>query len=364
MRLFFEDPPDSQQAGETLSLSFQPEYQHKWDDGYQRFVFTPFARLDSRDDERTHFDIRELYWEKSAEQWDLRLGVRKVFWGVTESVHLVDIINQTDLVENPDGEDKLGQPMLSIAWVNDWGTLDFFVMPGFRERTFPGPKGRLRSQIPLDEDDAEYESNAEEWHVDAAIRWSHSAGDWDVALSHFYGTSREPRLIPEFGLLDTKLIPYYDLIHQTGAELQYTRGGFLGKFELIHRSGQGKTFTSIATGFEYTFYAVRESALDIGLLAEYLYDSRNDDAPTPFESDIFMGTRFEFNDEQTTRLLMGVIVDPDSGTTAWRIEGSRRLGHSWTMNVEARAFNGVEKSDAGYDLHRDDYVQVELAWFF
>jgi len=54
------------------------------------------------------------------------------FWGVTEFQHLVDIINQTDLVENIDTEDKLGQPMINLALINDWGTVDLFIMPYFR----------------------------------------------------------------------------------------------------------------------------------------------------------------------------------------------------------------------------------------
>ena len=47
----------------------------------------------------------------------MRLGLRKVYWGVTESQHLVDVINQTEGVENLDGEDKLGQPMLNLALI-------------------------------------------------------------------------------------------------------------------------------------------------------------------------------------------------------------------------------------------------------
>ena len=71
-----------------------------------------------------------------------------MFWGVTELRHLVDIINQTDLVENLDGEQKLGQPMVQLTLLKDWGTLDFFAMPYFRERTFTGPDGRPRPRSP------------------------------------------------------------------------------------------------------------------------------------------------------------------------------------------------------------------------
>ncbi|HSH42154.1 MAG TPA: SPOR domain-containing protein, partial [Arenicellales bacterium] len=162
----------NQHDGPSFSLAFEPEYYREWDNGDQSFVFRPFLRLDQQDDERTHFDIRELAWIRAAEAWELRLGVRRVFWGVTETVHLVDIINQTDLVENTDTEDRLGQPMLNLALIRDWGTLDLFVLPGFRPRTFPGRDGRLRTQPWVDTEQVEYESGARHLHTDAAVRWS------------------------------------------------------------------------------------------------------------------------------------------------------------------------------------------------
>ncbi len=73
---------------------------------------------------------------------ETRVGVRRVFWGVTEFQHLVDIINQSDSVEDIDNEDKLGQPMINLSLVKDWGIVDFFVLPYFRERTFAGAEGR------------------------------------------------------------------------------------------------------------------------------------------------------------------------------------------------------------------------------
>ncbi|PCJ57356.1 MAG: hypothetical protein COA73_10910, partial [Candidatus Hydrogenedentota bacterium] len=235
-RVFLHNPlwDGQDDALATLSISAQPELHHEWDGGYQQFVFTPFLRIDSVDDERTHFDIRELYWETSRERFDLRVGIRQVFWGVTESQHLVDIINQTDLVENVDGEDKLGQPMVNVALVRDWGTLDLFMLPGFRERTFPGSNGRLRPMLPIDNRRALYESGAEEAHVDWAARYSHSLGGWDFGLSHFIGTSREPRFMLRADGM--RLVPFYDQINQTGLDVQWTRGSWLWKWESIVRS--------------------------------------------------------------------------------------------------------------------------------
>ena len=105
---FPNDPLLPGQEKNNASLTVQPEYYHEWETG-SSFTFVPFARLDSADPERTHFDIRELNYLWVTDSLELRLGVGKVFWGVTEFVHLVDIINQTD------GEDKLGQPHLQMT---------------------------------------------------------------------------------------------------------------------------------------------------------------------------------------------------------------------------------------------------------
>ena len=141
-RGFNHDPSFEGQRRHSASFVLQPELYQSWDDERQSVLFVPFARLDSADDERTHIDVRELVYQRVGDDWELRVGLGKVFWGVTESQHLVDVINQTDLVENIDGEDKLGQPMINLALIRDWGTVDLFVLPGFRERTFPGRKGQ------------------------------------------------------------------------------------------------------------------------------------------------------------------------------------------------------------------------------
>ena len=131
------------------SLSAGFEWLREWDDGRQAITLVPFFRYDSADDRRTHGDLREAFWSRIGDDWELHVGARRVFWGVTEFRHLVDIVNQTDLVENIDGEDKLGQPMVQLSLVRDFGLLDLYLLTGFRERTFPGSDGRLRPALPV-----------------------------------------------------------------------------------------------------------------------------------------------------------------------------------------------------------------------
>ena len=365
-RYFADHAIATEQHENYVSLSAQPEWFHEWDGGRQSFTFVPFIREDQHDDERSHSDIRELTWLKAADDWELRVGIRKVFWGVTESVHLVDIVNQTDYVEDPDGEEKLGQPMVNLSLMRDWGTLDLFMLPGFRERTFPGEKGRLRSQPVTVSDESRYESGAEETHVDFAIRWSQTFGDWDLGLSQFWGTSRDPErqfAVDKAG--NPYFIPYYPIISQTGVDVQHTSDHWLWKFELISRDGwEGGRFTAAAGGFEYTLYGLFGSWMDLGLLAEYLYNDADNVPVNPFEDDLFLGARLTWNDAQSTELLAGVIGDIDTSARYYSLEFSRRLGDSWKLSVDARIFDNIPAGDFLYSLHRDDYIQIELAKYF
>lgn len=364
-RGFAQTPADARQYDNDLSLATQLEYYTDWDDGRQSFTFVPFVRWDENDDQRSHADIREFTWLKAADDWVLRAGLRKVFWGVTESQHLVDIINQTDLVEAPDGEEKLGQPMLNLALIHDWGTVDLFVLPRFRERTFPSAEGRLRSAPPVDTDQALYESSDEKKHIDYAARWVRTLGDWDLGVSYFNGTSRDPLF--SSGVDDKGqdvLIPVYKLIEQWGLDLQATLGSWLWKAELIHRSGQGKAYSASTAGFEYTFVGIAESRMDLGVIGEVLFDDRGEDAFTNFADDVMLGARLTFNDEQSTDFLFGVIFDSDNDDRLLTLETSRRLGENWKANLEGQAFINISDTDLLAGVRKDNYLQMELTRYF
>jgi hypothetical protein len=363
---FIHNPIDSRQHNHTLSGVLETQFYHQWDNGKQEFAFVPFFRISQHDNRRTHFDIRELNWLKVEQNWELRVGIRKEFWGVSESQHLVDVINQTDLVENSDTEDKLGQPMINLALISDdWGTLDLYLLTGFRERTFAGPEGRLRSSPFVDVGNARFEKHGVEKHLGLAARWSKIIDDWDLGLSHFYGTSRDPTLLAELdGKGQLRLIPYYEMIHQTGVDIQLTQESWLWKLESIVRSGQGKTYYAGTGGLEYTFYNVNATGLDLGLVVEYLYDSRGSNAPVLFQDDILVGMRFGFNDIQSTEILAGVIFDRTNNAKFFNIEASRRFGDSFKAEVEVRTFNSVPKNDPAFLIRHDDHVRFELRYHF
>lgn len=367
-RYFWDLPSDPRQLEHNnISIAFVPEYAHEWDNDRQSLAAKLFFRVDQHDDQRTHWDIRELLWSMAAEEWELKVGIGMEYWAVTEFRRLTDIINQYDEVETPDRKEKLGQPMLNLGWVQDWGTVRLFVLPYFRERTYPGVEGRLRTIPQVDVDNPVYESSKEQNHIDYALRWAHTLAEWDIGLYYFNGTGRDPRLVPGLNSSDEPvLIPHYDLIQQAGLDLQGTFSEWLWKLEVINRSGQGPDpdFWSASGGLEYTFFGVNESDVDVGLLLEYMWDERGRNATTPFDNDWFIATRLALNDVASSELLAGFVVDASSQAYSLYAQGSRRFGDSWKLDLTARTFRNLTPADPGYSFRNDGYVELNLFYYF
>jgi len=212
---------------------------------------------------------------------------------------LVDIVNQTDLVENIDGEDKLGQPILRYQRFGDWGTLEAYVLPYFRRRTFEGEDGRLNGGFVVAEDDPIYASGAGSSHLDFALRYAQTFGNVDLGFSWFSGTSREPNLFAALIPDATTVRPFYPQIDQVGADIQLTQGSWLVKLEAIRRSinqpniplpvRDQPDYTAATVGVEYTLVSLFGSSYDLGLLSEYSWDQRDEKAFSVFQNDLFLG---------------------------------------------------------------------------
>ncbi len=366
LRAFSQQPAwPGQYSGGNLSLFAEPEL--FWELGASdTLLLKPFVRLDQHDHERSHADIRELEWIHVGEEWELRSGIRKVFWGVTEFQHLVDVINQTDGVEDFDGEEKLGQPMVNLSLVRDWGIVDLFIMPGFRERSFPGRDGRLRSTLVVDESQTTYESAAGDLHTDLALRWSHTLGDYDIGIYAFRGTNRDPILNPGVdGSGNPVLIPFYEQMTQFGMDLQATLGDWLWKLELLHRNGnRSGDHWAAQGGFEYTLVGVADSAADLGLLMEYGWDERGLSPTVAIQNDLFVGTRLALNDAASSELLAGIGYDLDHQGRSLIVEANRRLGDSWKLSLDLRLFSSDSPRDPASSLDRDDHLQLTLERYF
>ena len=335
----------------------------------------PFFRHDAGDPRRTHADLHEAYGmvvgQWGASEWELRLGVDRVFWGVTESQHLVDIVNQVDLVEHPNEKARLGQLMAHVTLAGNWGAFELFGITGHRGRTFSGRSGRLRLPLIIDHGATTYEGGAEEWGLDVAARYSGTIGAFDVGVSVFDGTSREPFLLPAVNGAGTPVLaPHYRRIRQFGLDAQWTTGSWLYKLEAIHRTGawnlrgREEDYAAVVAGGEYTLYGLFGSAADLGLLAEWNYDARGEWATSRFQNDLFLGTRLALNDEQGTEFIGGVLSDLDHDSHFVSLELSRRLRENWSLQFETVVLLNVGEADLLYAMRRDSFVGLDLVYSF
>ena len=286
--------------------------------------------------------------------------------------------------------------MAHLTFSGDWGTAELFALPWHRERTYPGRHGRLRPGLVVDHDLVEYESGAEERHLDVAARYSHSFGPLDLGLSFFDGTSREPALRPVLRpVLDptgepvrnpdtgepilvpeASLAPYYAQIRQFGLDAQLTAESLLLKLEAIHRTGalnlssrqrpfgEEEDYAAFVIGGEYTFYSVFESAIDLSLLGEWHYDDRGRSSTRPFQNDVFLAGRLALNDVEGTEIIASVIADTDYVSRTLGVEFNRRLSDEWSLRLEATAMLEVDEADPIRTTWRDSFIAVELTYNF
>lgn len=347
----------------------EPEFRMTWNGGFSRVVFTPHLRIDggAYDVHRTVVDIRELAWTHYGRDWWTRLGISRVHWGKLETRRVVDIINQRDLSWRLDPDDKLGQPMINVGIQRDWGSLEGYLLPFFRDGTFPSRSGRLRGPFPVEPDRAVIHSPYGREAVDVAVRYAVTHGAYDFALSGFHGTAREPRV--ELGYDDGGrpiLVPHYDVIDQIGVEGQSTQGALLLKAEGIWRVGSGESFPALSMGGEYTLFSVIGESGDLGLLAEYHYDGRGDKAPpTTIDDELFLGLRWSANDLDDTSLLAGCMFDMATWSQSCMASFEGRLSQNVKLEVDGQIIQNAEPSEQVlYAARRDDYLRVTLSYHF
>lgn len=409
-----------QQKQAYLSLALQPRIDWQNEQQDQRIRIEPFVRASAPDGNRTHTDLREAYYQFSGQHWQLKTGISTVFWGVAESLHLVDVINQADIAESPVGKEKLGQPMINLGFEHFFGNLDFYILPYFRSRHFASDKERFQISPGVQIDPADlnfgnidrlsakyhhkkafYQSRHKESHVDTAIRWNHYIDNFDFALSAFNGTSREA--IPVlYGIesgnnaLTGKFASWYEQTTRIGLEAQYLHYEWAFKLESAYHRQASSNYTATVIGTEYTFSDIGQFGSDIGLLAEYLWHDRKNisikkptkqvldeslfggldnlglfdqykipsDYLTPFDNDIFLGTRFSLNNVASTQFLAGVIIDADDQTVLGSFEGSTRIGDSVRLSMNLYLSKTKEKTSTFYPFRKDNMLELKANWYF
>ncbi len=337
---------------QTLGPSFfgQFEYYKDVQNSNHRFTITPFFRWDKNDPTRSHVDLRELKFSTYTDNHEFEIGIGKVFWGVAESQNIVNIINQRDTAEGPLSTEAQGQAMLHYSYLNNSGNLEFFILPWFRPQTFTGEKGRPGRLTTIDAEAAQFESGHKEFHTDFAVRYSGNTEYWDYGVSYFNGTSRQADLRLR---TDQTQVPFYYQVQHFGLDAQATYDNWLLKLEAVHQQASVvRDHNKLVTGFEYSFYGIRDTAWDVGVVAEYIYDGLGEIDFSILQNDLLLGVRLTLNDEQSTEALIVTTYDFESGAQFFTLRGSRRISSTYKTVVEVATFEF------------EQYYAASLQWYF
>ena len=346
------------------SISIRPKASMYWTSNNGSITFEGFARYDAIGGSRTHWDIRELYYQYYGDRWELNLGLKRLFWGKLETVHLVDVINQIDFLEGFDGEEKLGQAMIQAIYSSNAGDFSLFLLPYSRQIAFGNEASRPRTPEVITAEQVSFESESEEWHPTLSFRWSHYIGESDIGIHYFYGNAREPNIVFDnsgtFGLR-------YPVVHQIGIDYQVILSSTTFKLESVYRSGEFQNISnifSIAGGLEHTLVNANETGTDIGLIAEYVYDNRREFSFNSLDNDLFLGSRISFNNESSTEIILGIYKDLSKSTALARLKGSHRLRGNMKLSFLAQFYSSVDPQEFVHFFRRDSSLEIELLKYF
>src|SRR5215203_39161 len=320
---------------------------------HHRWRFNLFGRADVRDRRSSHADVREATWAWLPNQtWEMRGGILAEKWSFTESNAVVNVVNQRDQLEAPNGDARLGQPGVSLAIRLPAGRLTVYSLPWHRSWRFAGAPGRFRPPTELDRPETARGTAA------YAARWDVRARRIEIGLSYFEGVSRDPAI--ETAGAAYRVI--YPVVHHTGAQLQLLVGPSLLKLDIAHVKPREKaSFIGFTLGGEGPLTL---GAADLTVLAEFTYDQRGVQAPTGLDRDLLLAARWNPNNAAGTEATASTMIDVRSGAQMLRAKFSRRLSATWRWTAEAHVLARQRRGDFSYWLRRDSFVQVAIARFF
>ncbi len=368
--LFTRDSPAPEATRTHYSYSLQPEFRATSPSADTLFASRLFYRKDFIDSRRTHWDVRELKFDRQFGDTAVTVGVDSVFWGKAESQNLVDVVNQRDGVEGVFTDEKLGQPMLRLRHVASGGVFEGYYLPYSREATYAGRHGRLRTQPGIDGERAQYRTGAGQWFPGTAVRWEPSLDEFELGLSAVHGLSRDPSFTPITEDGELWFAPVYGVVSQVGVDAQYVTDETLYKLEGIYRWNQldlalnERDYAAMTVGLEHTIGAFMEGGGDMGFILEYNRDGIGKRSINVLEDDVVLGLRYTLNDAADTYLLATVAVDRLYGSRLFKAELTRRLGESSRLRIEAFVPSLRDDEEFIYGYRRDSSITTSLTYYW
>ncbi|ANG61605.1 hypothetical protein A8C75_03355 [Marinobacterium aestuarii] len=316
-----------------------------------------FGSWDAEDESRRYADIRQASAQWRHDRLSFSAGVGTFFWGVSESINVVNVLNQADLRQAVDGKDKLGQTFASMSLRFDTGELSLYYLPTFREREF---SQRPSFGLPVS-DHAQFESS--DHGGELALRSQLYLGDLEVGLGYFKGTRRAPLLISSGSARE--LTPWYIETENLLLDALYLVDDTILKLEAKTGRERGQGFFSANIGLEVPVYSLPDGLQDLSLIAEYLIDDRDEQAESLGQNDLFIGLKSTFGDIGNSQFRGLVSYDFDSHANYLDLSLNHRLNDYVRIETRALLFLNATPEDSWlYPVRDEDFIEIKLHYSF
>jgi hypothetical protein len=317
-----------------------------------------FGSWDAEDEKRRYGDIRQASAQWRHDRLSFGAGVGTFFWGVSETINIVNVLNQADLRQAVDGKDKLGQSFTSMSLRFDTGELSLYYLPIFREREF---SQRPSFGLPVSER-AQFETS--ERGGDLALRGQLYLGDLEVGLGYFNGTRRAPLLLRSSGTA-RELTPWYIETENLLLDALYLVEDSILKLEVKTGRERDQGFFAANLGLEVPVYSLPDGLQDLSLIAEYLIDDRDEQAESLGQNDLFIGLKSTFGDIGNSQFRGLVSYDFDSHANYLDLSLKHRLNDYLRIETRALLFLNARPEDSWlYPVRDEDFIEIKLHYSF
>lgn len=341
-----------------FSKGFKGEVKASQQRDEQSFSGRIFVNWDTEDNQRRYIDVREASFYYQHEKLRFGLGVDTFFWGVAESINLVNVLNQSDVMESIDGKVKLGQPFLSLNQRYDDGDFSVYFLPIFREQNFPL---RPNYGLPIAEQPL-YEDGRRRGGI--AMRRLFYFDQGEFALSYFAGTRRSPLLV-QSQLNPQELTPYYVQTQNAMLDGVYLFENFTLKLELKVGDEQNSNFTAFNFGVEYPIYDLFEGIEEITLISEFLFDDRDAQGENHGQNDLFIGTKFDFGHSYSSRVRVLYSYDFDFKSQYAEVNYEYRINDYFRLKSKfIKVLSAPVEDTRLYALKDEQYLKLDLHYAF
>ncbi|MCB0355972.1 MAG: hypothetical protein KDD40_03140 [Bdellovibrionales bacterium] len=379
---FFEDDNKTITEDTQLSLfsrlNIKTLHHKRWRE-YFRFT----ARADKYDPSRAIFVVEEAYTKYQNGGFEFSLGSQMLNWSATEAFHPADIVNSRNFDSNFENAEKMGEPMVMLAYTGEDAKFSVFYMPMIIKPMLPQYTNRLSlsAGFPVAEPifvNKDGEIIETEYSPQFGARLEYTFSDADVSL-HFI--DHIDRTTPFIILTPSTVIPVYLPVQQVGGTFQMVMDSWVFKLEAAQRSYKenvNPTYGSldvpdhsvVALGLEYGWSSVRGSDTAIILEGQSLLGTTKEERAliNIFQQDLLLGYRYAFNDVRGQEIFISTIFDLErDAEILYNLSYQRRITSRWKLNTGLRVIDAKPKEAIPVGLERIDganQVFFEFTRFF